>query len=80
VQPEVENDDWPILAVYVVDPGPLRSCLFQLYREVLRVSPRHAKALLTASRVEVARGSNMEVERYVDMFQAVGATLEVARL
>lgn len=78
VIPEIENDNLPILTVCVVGPGPQRARLFQLYREVLGASPKQAKALLAASRVEVARGSRMEVERYIDKFRAVGASLEVS--
>ncbi len=75
---EIENDDWPILTVCVVDPGPQRPRLFQLYREILGASPKQAKALLAASRVEVARGSRMEVERYINKFREIGAALEVS--
>ena len=78
VIPEVENDDWPILAVYVVDPGPLRPRLFQLYRDILGASPERAKALLSTARVEVARGSRMEIQPYIDKFRTAGATLEVS--
>ena len=76
---EIANDDWPFLTVCVVDPGRQRFRLFQLYREILQVSPHQAKALLAAPRVEVARGSRMEVEPSVDKFRAAGATLEIAR-
>jgi hypothetical protein len=78
VTPEVADDDWPILSVCVVDPGPQRPRLFQLYREILGASPKQAKTLLSTARVEVARGSRMEIEPYIDKFRAVGATLDVS--
>jgi hypothetical protein len=77
--PVVENDDQPILIVYVLDPGPSRSRLFRLYRRVFHASPARAKALLLAPRVEVARGTRLEVERLIEEFRLAGAMLEVVR-
>ncbi|WP_435018036.1 hypothetical protein TA3x_005675 [Tundrisphaera sp. TA3] len=80
VDDEFADDDRPIFAVWVVDPGPRRPLLFRLYRNILGVSPRQAKALLAAPRVEVARGTRMEIEPRVDEFRAAGATLEVSSI
>ena len=79
-EPGIENDDWPILSVCVVDPGPQRSRMFQLYREVLSVLPEQAKDLLSTPRVEVARGPRMVVDRHIDKFRAAGAKLEISRI
>ncbi len=75
--PLIENDDLPILIVCVVTPGENRSKIYQLYRKVLGVSPDQAKALLDVSRVEVARGPRMQVEKYIKAFEAAGATVRV---
>lgn len=72
-----ENDDLPILIVYVVDPGPQRVRLFSLYRRVLGLSPARAKAFLDTSQVEVARGPRMLVDSCIREFESAGATLQV---
>jgi hypothetical protein len=67
----------PILSVRVLDPGPQRNRLFQLYRTTLGVSPQRAKDLLDMKRVEITRGSRMEVEKYIKQFEAAGVILDV---
>jgi hypothetical protein len=72
-----ESDDYPILIVYVTDPGRDRSGMFDIYRQLLGVSPAIAKALLSEPRVELARGPRMEIRNSVQMLESAGATVQI---
>ena len=78
VGPMDEIDNSPEVVVYVIDPGSQRDQLFQLYRQVLGVSPADAKTLLSSTRVEVARGKLALIQPTIQEFETAGATLEVA--
>jgi hypothetical protein len=73
----IESDDYPILIVYVTDPGRDRSGMFGIYRRLLGVSPAIAKALLNEPSVEITRGPRMEILRSVRMLESAGATVQV---
>ncbi len=74
---QIENDDWPIYAVYVTEVGQHRSKVFALFRRVLELGPVEAKALLTSPRTEVARGPRMLVEPVALQFRSAGAEVEI---
>ena len=75
-EPQIANDDWPILIATMVDSGPNSTAVFVLLRDTLGIPPATAKAHLH-SPIQIARGSRMEIETVIDRFKRAGAVVEV---